>query len=206
MKLFTRKKTNPPVTTTHKKSHELVLTEQQQDRYQRLRFRVQRALRNPKRKNKLLQKYGGRAAEFIALVPDVFHLLCKLTLDKRVPIKEKTKLGFAIAYFVSPIDVIPVALTGPIGFIDDLALAAYVLNSLLNRVDADIVREHWAGDQDILEVLQDITQWADSFFSTNVFDKLRNWIDNKPELPSNHQPSIHQPIITNESLDNMPPK
>lgn len=181
----------------------VALTPQQQDRYQRLRFRVQRALRRlandssqaPKqtgkrigrrigqRRNRWLKKYGSRAAELIAVVPDIFHLMCKLTVDPRVPVKEKAKLGFAIAYFVSPIDLIPATLTGPIGFVDDLAIAAYVLNSLLNKIDADIVREHWAGEQDILEVLQDITHWADSFFSTSIFDKLRGWIDNKPELP-----------------------
>lgn len=177
---------------------EIVLTSQQQDRYQRLRLRVQRALRQSRSKNRLLNQYGGRAAEFITLVPDVFHLMCKLTLDKRVPIKEKAKLGFAIAYFVSPIDLIPATLTGPIGFVDDLALAAYVLNSLLNQVDVDIVREHWAGKDDILTILQDISQWADKFFSTNVFDKLRHWIDNKPELPRQQMPSVHQPLITNE--------
>lgn len=181
--------------------NELALTGKQLDRYQRIRFKVQRGLRS-ERVQKRLGKYGHQAAELIALAPDMFHLMCKLTLDKRVPIKEKAKLGFAIAYFASPIDLIPVTLTGPIGFLDDLALSAYVLNSLLNQVDADIVREHWAGEQDILTVLQDISSWADSFLSTSVFDKLRDWVDNKPQLPfrkdKNAVPTSSKPKLTDD--------
>ena len=52
-------------------------------------------------------------AEYILAAPDLFHLLCKLSLDKDVPTEQKAKLAVALAYFVSPLDVIPEALVGP---------------------------------------------------------------------------------------------
>ena len=63
-----------------------------------------------RRKIKDWETKGGenyKWAEYILLAPDLFHLLCKLAVDKDVPKKEKAKLAGVIAYFISPIDVIP---------------------------------------------------------------------------------------------------
>ena len=72
-------------------------------------------------------------AEYILLAPDLFHLLCKLAIDKEVPTKDKAMLAGALAYFVSPIDLIPEAILGPAGYVDDIALAAFVLNSIITN-------------------------------------------------------------------------
>ena len=70
--------------------------------------------------------------EYIFVVPDIFYLLVKLVQDPDVPQTNKIKLLTAIAYFISPIDVLPEAFLGPIGYLDDLGIAVYVLNDLLN--------------------------------------------------------------------------
>jgi len=57
-----------------------------------------------------LETKTGRSSkwsEYLLVAPDLFHLLCKLALDKEVPAGEKAKLAGAIAYFVSPIDLLP---------------------------------------------------------------------------------------------------
>jgi hypothetical protein len=45
-----------------------------------------------------------------------------------------------------------------------LLLAAYVLNSLVNHIDSEILREHWAGEGDVLyltsRILQYATKWS----------------------------------------------
>ncbi|MDZ4178483.1 MAG: DUF1232 domain-containing protein, partial [Coriobacteriia bacterium] len=56
-----------------------------------------------------------RFARYLLAAPDLLHLLCRLTVDKQVPASEKAKLAAAIAYFVSPLDVMPEGLAGPIG-------------------------------------------------------------------------------------------
>ena len=118
-----------------------------------------------------------RFAEYILAAPDLFHLLCKLSVDKNVPAAQKAKLATALAYFVSPVDLIPEALVGPAGYLDDVALAAYVLNSVVNATDAAIVRRHWAGDGDVLDVIRKILGVADEMIGSGLWTTLRNTVD-----------------------------
>jgi len=112
-------------------------------------------------------------AEYVLLAPDLFHLLCKLSVDKRVPVAEKARLAAAIAYFVSPVDLIPEAVVGPIGYVDDVALAAYVLNSIVNTTSPAVVRAHWAGDGDVLVVIRRILEVADEMVGSGLWKTLQ---------------------------------
>ena len=136
------------------------------DFYQKLRSRVKEwALREGK---------DSKALKYVLLAPDFFHLLCKLMFDPRVSGSEKAKVGGAIAYFVSPIDVVPEGLIGPIGYVDDVALAAYVLNSVLNSVGPEVLEEHWAGDGDVLKNIQEVLRVADEIIGSGMWKKVRN--------------------------------
>ncbi len=133
-----------------------------------------------KMKNWLMTDEGKKYkyADYLLFAPDLFHLLCKLSFDDRVPVKEKAKLAGAIAYFVSPVDLLPEALTGPLGYADDIALAAFVLNSIVNNTDKSIVQELWAGDGDVLNVIQQIIKVADEMVGSGLWKKLkRNFSD-----------------------------
>ena len=116
---------------------------------------------------------SNKWVDYLLLAPDLFHLLCKLTVDRDVPAAQKAKLAVAIAYFVSPIDLLPEALIGPMGFVDDIALAAYVLNSVVNGTSPDVVGRHWAGDGDVLEVIQHIIEVADEMVGSGLWKKLK---------------------------------
>ena len=115
-------------------------------------------------------------SEFILFAPDLFHLLCKLVTDPAVPVKEKSKLVAAIAYFISPIDLIPEAIVGPAGYLDDIALAAYVLSSLLTKTDPAVLQRHWAGDGEVLDLIQRILRVADKMIGSGLWRKLIKWI------------------------------
>jgi len=115
----------------------------------------------------------NKFAEYILLAPDLFHLLCKLTVEKDVNVEDKAKLAIAIAYFVSPVDLIPEFLTGPLGFIDDVAVAAFVLNSVINNTDPEVVSRHWAGEGDILIQVREIIKAADNIVGTKIWDKIK---------------------------------
>src|SRR5512143_3416371 len=67
-------------------------------------------------------------AEFLLLVPDIFVLLWRLTTDPRVTGKNKVLLGSGIAYYILPFDLLPEALMGPLGYLDDLVFGVYILN------------------------------------------------------------------------------
>jgi uncharacterized membrane protein YkvA (DUF1232 family) len=115
----------------------------------------------------------NKFGEYLMFAPDLFHLLCKLSLDDEVPIKEKAKLAGAIAYFVSPIDLLPEVITGPLGYLDDIAVAAYVLNGIINNTDKALVQKHWAGDGDVLAVIQQIIKGADEMLGSGLWAKLK---------------------------------
>lgn len=115
-------------------------------------------------------------SEYLLAAPDLFHLLCKLSVDKDVPVTDKAKLAGVIAYFVSPIDLVPEALVGPIGYIDDISLAAYVLNQIVNNTDPEVIKRHWAGEGDVLELIQSILGRADEMIGSGLWAKLKNMI------------------------------
>lgn len=137
----------------------------ERDFYQKLRGRMRSAL------DKLGP--GFKYADLLLVAPDLFHLLCRLAADRRVPPIQKAKLVATIAYFITPIGVVPEALVGPIGYIDDVALAAYVLNGMLNSAEAPLVREHWAGDKDILNVVQGVLEVADSAIGSGLWRRIK---------------------------------
>jgi len=91
--------------------------------------------------------------EFLLAAPDLFVLLSRLAVDDRVPLGTKAKVAAGIAYFVTPLDMIPDFL-GPPGLLDDVVVAAWILQSIvveLNRLDPTILEEHWEGQTDVLE-------------------------------------------------------
>lgn len=115
--------------------------------------------------------------DYVLLAPDLLHLLLRLMTDHNVPVKEKAKVGAAIAYFVSPVDIVPDVIVGPSNFLDDVALAAYVLKGVLNHTNKEVVEKHWAGDRDLLETIQSIVDKAEAMVGLSVWNRLRKLVD-----------------------------
>ena len=136
------------------------------DYYQRLRAQVRVWAGTDKGRS-------HRWTEYLLFAPDLFHLLWKLSADPDVPGKDKIKLAAAIAYFISPIDLIPEAIVGPIGYLDDIVLAAHVLNGIVNHTDPEVLRRHWCGDDDVLDVIRRILATADNMVGSGVWKKLK---------------------------------
>jgi uncharacterized membrane protein YkvA (DUF1232 family) len=111
--------------------------------------------------------------DYILAAPDLFHLLCKLTADSEIPSNKKIKLVAGIAYFISPIDLLPEAFLGPVGYLDDIAVAAFILNDLINEVDPQIIRKHWAGEQDVLDLVKTILANADKMIGSKMWQRIK---------------------------------
>jgi uncharacterized membrane protein YkvA (DUF1232 family) len=118
----------------------------------------------------------GKTAEFLLLVPDVFILLWRLTTDRRVSGKDKVLVGSAIAYFILPFDLMPEALLGPIGYMDDLIFGVFVLNKILSDTDASILREHWSGTDDVLEMIQKVLNAANSLVGDKIVGRIKKML------------------------------
>jgi uncharacterized membrane protein YkvA (DUF1232 family) len=115
----------------------------------------------------------GKAGDFLLLAPDVFILLWRLTTDRRVSAKNKAMLGSAIAYYVFPLDVMPEAILGPLGFLDDLVLGVYVLSRMLGDTDEAILREHWSGREDLLEMIRRVLAAADQLVAKDFVKQIK---------------------------------
>jgi uncharacterized membrane protein YkvA (DUF1232 family) len=140
-----------------------------QDFYQKMRTDIREWLQT---------KTGSSSkwSEYLLLAPDLFHLLAKLAMDKEVPSSEKAKIAGALAYFISPIDLVPEALFGPLGYLDDVALAAFVINSVVKNCDPAVVTKHWAGEQDVLDLVSQIVDVASDMLGNKVWDKLKKMV------------------------------
>ena len=82
----------------------------------------------------------------------------------------------AIAYFISPIDLLPEAFLGPFGFADDIIVAALVLHGLINNTSPDVVERHWPGDDNVLDVIKKIINVSDRLVGKKVMQKIRKII------------------------------
>lgn len=116
----------------------------------------------------------GKAAEFLLLAPDLFILLYRLFNDDRVSGKNKALLGSGIAYFFLPIDLLPEALLGPVGLIDDVIFAVYILNRMLLDTDEEVLKEHWSGEGDILAIIRRVLGSAEQLVSRKILDRFKN--------------------------------
>jgi uncharacterized membrane protein YkvA (DUF1232 family) len=124
-----------------------------------------------------VERRGGKmsegAAKALLLVPDVFILLLRLTMDKEVPGSTRAMIGGALAYFVFPADLFPEMLLGAAGYMDDLVLAAAVLAQAFSGDLEPYARKHWSGPEDLRVVLRDVTETAQSLLGQNVYDRLK---------------------------------
>ncbi len=139
----------------HEKPIEIELNPREQRFYDRIRSRV--AAPQPGERSGL--------RDTLLLLPDLSALLLRLLRDDRVSIGDKGIALAGIAYVLSPIDLMPEFLFGPLGLLDDLVVIAATLSRLVNHVHPDVVRSHWSGQGDALEVIQRVSGWCEQQFT-----------------------------------------
>jgi uncharacterized membrane protein YkvA (DUF1232 family) len=141
--------------------------------YDRLRARVARAVEE--RGGKL----GHGAAEALLFVPDVFMLVARLALDKDVPKSTRALLGGALAYFILPVDLLPEAMLGAVGYTEDLILALTVLSQAFDRELEPYAARYWSGSRSVREVLSDVLGTAHALLGTDLYGRLRNLLSKR---------------------------
>jgi uncharacterized membrane protein YkvA (DUF1232 family) len=117
----------------------------------------------------------GKAYRYVSFVlagPDLFMLLARLSRDDRVSRANRAKLVGAAAYFINPLDFIPEIVLGPVGLVDDIALSAFVLHDVLETTDPAVIREHWEGNADVLELIRQILAVVDTMVGGPVWRRL----------------------------------
>ena len=112
-------------------------------------------------------------AKYIKYTPNLLQLLVKLSADKNVVQPNKAKFAVAISYFISPLDMIPERFHGAHGFVDDIALAAYVLVD----VKPEYLKTYWEEEADILELTQNIVEDAEKMVGPKIWQRLKDLVE-----------------------------
>lgn len=118
-------------------------------------------------------KMGAAVVRALLLAPDLFMLLARLSLDRNVPSSSRALVGGALAYFILPLDLLPEALVGVGGYVDDVVLAAAVLSHVFSTELEPYVRRHWSGPEDLRVVLRDIAGAGRSLLGENLYSRLK---------------------------------
>jgi uncharacterized membrane protein YkvA (DUF1232 family) len=117
---------------------------------------------------------GSGLRDLLLLLPDLTVLLMRLLRDDRVPAGAKLIAALGVAYVLSPIDLVPTFVFGPLGLVDDLFFVGSALSGMLNRVHPDVVRGHWSGQGDALEAIQRVSLWSETQIRSRV-RKVFRW-------------------------------
>jgi uncharacterized membrane protein YkvA (DUF1232 family) len=110
-------------------------------------------------------------------LPIIIRAVMGLAADPSLPRAAKIALGAAALYLASPIDLVPDFI--PIlGWVDDLLLAAIVLDGILNFVDRSLVLRYWPGSRESLEtaarVARVLAVWVPRRVKERLFSPRRH--------------------------------
>lgn len=130
-----------------------------------------------------------RLASILTFVPDMLMLVVRLARDPRVPWMLKGQLLLAAAYVISPFDLVPEGLLGPIGLSDDAGVLALVLFWLkgLSQVDPRVLHENWPGKEEVDLVIDrvhsQILDNRDRIYSSDVWQKIERRFGRSERTP-----------------------
>lgn len=120
--------------------------------------------------HKVPDKYD-KVIVYAMILPDIMALLWRLFRDKRVKVKVKMMVAGVIAYLASPLDVIP-DFVPLVGKIDDVAIAFFALNTILNEVPKEIILQNWQGRENIILITREAVGYISEMVGSQNVGKL----------------------------------
>jgi uncharacterized membrane protein YkvA (DUF1232 family) len=126
----------------------------------------------------------------LLFVPNLVLLCARLMADPRVPTKERMLVAGAIVYAIMPFDLIP-DLIPFVGQIDDAYLIALSLLRLATVSDPQVVRQHWNGGGDVVELIG-----ATAMIASKLLPKrIRRVLTAQVELTGAEKELGHTPLL-----------
>jgi uncharacterized membrane protein YkvA (DUF1232 family) len=104
-----------------------------------------------------VSSYKGEFSEIIREAPAFYRLMVGLLDDPNLPKPASQLVIAAIAYFILPSDALPEDEYGPIGYIDDIFLCAFVADCVMKEAGSwDILVRNWDGKMPIVPLVKEI--------------------------------------------------
>ncbi|HEU4934576.1 MAG TPA: DUF1232 domain-containing protein [Pyrinomonadaceae bacterium] len=136
---------------------------------------------------------GSRMTNLLLVIPNLLLLSARLMVDPRVPAKERLLVAGAIVYAFVPLDFIPDMLPF-VGQVDDLYLIGLTLLRLMSVSDPRIVREHWRGGGDVVELVGSATLIAAKLLPKRIRRVLTSQVE-APKIPSGKTDTMAKPLL-----------
>lgn len=121
-------------------------------------------------------KMKSRMKNLLMFVPNMVLLCGRLLTDPRVPRTEKALVAGAIIYALIPLDLIPDMIPF-VGQVDDAYLIAMTLLRLTDRTDPSVLREHWNGGGDIVQLVESVATLAAKLLPKRIRGVLTSHVD-----------------------------
>lgn len=109
--------------------------------------------------------------ELLLALPRLGRMLVSLAADRDVPTAAKVVLGALAVYLVSPIDLVPDFIPW-LGYLDDVLLAAIVVDGVLSVVDRALLLRYWPGSPASLERVAAVTRRLARWVPKRVRDRI----------------------------------
>ncbi len=135
----------------------------------------------------------SRMTNLLLVIPNLLYLCARLMVDPRVPTKERLLVAGAIVYAFAPLDFIPDMLPF-VGQVDDVYLIGLTLLRLMSVSDPRVVREHWRGGGDVVELIGSSTLLAARLLPKKIRRVLTSRVE-APNLPGGKTDTIATPLL-----------
>ena len=112
-------------------------------------------------------KTKRRMKNLLLFIPNMVLLCARLLSDSRVPRTEKALVAGAIIYAIIPFDLIPDMIPF-VGQLDDAYLIAMTLLRLMDRTDPMVLRAHWNGGGDIVQLVESMAMLSAKFLPRRI--------------------------------------
>jgi len=129
----------------------------------------------------------------LLVIPNLLVLSARLMVDPRVPAKERLLVAGAIAYALVPLDFIPDMLPF-IGQVDDAYLVALSLLRLMSVTEPRVVREHWRGGGDVVELVGATALIAARLLPKKIRRVLTSKVE-APKVPRGQEQNMAVPLL-----------
>ncbi|HEU4835283.1 MAG TPA: DUF1232 domain-containing protein [Pyrinomonadaceae bacterium] len=138
-------------------------------------------------------KLRSRLTNLLLVIPNLLLLSARLMVDPRVPAKERLLVAGAILYAFVPLDLIPDMLPF-VGQVDDAYLISLTLLRLMTVTDPRVVREHWRGGGDVVELVGATALLAGKLLPKRIRRVLTSNVE-APNIPRGQSESTKTPLL-----------
>lgn len=115
-------------------------------------------------------KWGDK----VKLAPAFFKLLCELEEDPVMADTSNQMLKGGIRYFISDVDFLPESLVGMAGYLDDVIVAAFIINEVAKEADTEYIKMYWQEKADLFPTINELLASAEKILGANLWNKIRS--------------------------------